>query len=242
MNNSVQTAGTGKASVPDIKYIGDLTGCYALSSREHEHERPQVFSCRSRSITPYMAVLEAPVAGAIGESLGLKLDALGLMRASIQRTIPGGFVVDLVMSPAERSRLAARIDWLKRRHLQAVDDRRHARRWLPHDPHTTLIMTGGVDLPCFIADVSTSGAAVSADIAPEIGEPVVLGAVLARTVRRTEGGFAVQFLEEQHREVVEHMLAPPPASQHDALASLLAAVERGGAERAVSGSALPGSH
>ncbi|HVW92826.1 MAG TPA: PilZ domain-containing protein [Devosia sp.] len=242
MSNSVHTAGAGEATVPDVKYIGDLTGCYTLSSREHQRDRPQVFSCRSRSITPYRAVLEAPVGGAMGESLGLKLDALGLMRANIRRPLRGGFVVDLVMSPAERGRLAARIDWLKRRHLQAVDERRRARRWLPHDPHSMLMLAGGVDLPCFIADISTSGAAVSADIAPEIGEPVVLGAVLARTVRRTEGGFAVQFLQEQHREIVEQMLSPPPASQRDRLAGMLAALGHMGPARALSGSALPGSH
>jgi hypothetical protein len=179
-----------------------------------------------------MAVLDAPVAGAVGETLGLKLDALGLMRASIRKLLPGGFAVDLLLGDAERALLAARIDWLKRRHAQTVDERRQSRRWLPHDPHSTLILVGGVELRCFLADVSVSGAAVSADIAPSIGDPVVVGAVLARAVRRTEAGFAVQFLEEQKRETVEKLLAPPAESRHDMLVELLAAAERAIAHQA----------
>jgi len=224
-----------RAAALDVTYIGDLAGCYALSSREGYSNGPRVFSCRSRSISPVMAVLDAPVAGAVGETLGLKLDTLGLMRASIKRLLPGGFAVDLLLDEAERPHLAARIDWLKRRHVQAVDERRHARRWLPHDPHSMLILVGGVELPCFIADVSVTGAAISADTAPAIGAPVVVGAVLARTVRRTEGGFAVHFLGEQKRDTVEQLLAPPPEDRHDMLVSLLAAAEKAFASRGASG-------
>lgn len=237
MTITAPAIGSGKAKAYDVKYIGDLVGCYALSSRENYLDGPRIFSCRSRSITPTMAVLQAPVAGAVGESLGLKLDVLGLMRASINRLLPGGFAVDLLLSEPDRALLAARLDWLKRRQLQAVDERRHARRWLPHDPHSVLILAGGVELPCFIADVSVSGAAVSADAAPAIGEPVVVGAVLARTVRRTEGGFAVQFLEEQKRSAVEQLLAPPPQSRHDMLVELLEAAEKAVVVPAAAGTA-----
>ena len=57
--------------------------------------------------------------------------------------------------------------------------------------------------------MSVSGAAVSADLEPEIGEPLAVGKVVCRVVRRLEVGFAVQFVNEQNVETVEEMLRAP---------------------------------
>jgi hypothetical protein len=43
--------------------------------------------------------------------------------------------------------------------------------------------------------MSVSGAAVSADIIPEMGMPLAVGTVVGRVVRQFAGGFAIQFIE-----------------------------------------------
>lgn len=210
----------------DIKFIGDLQGCYRLSSRgDSDDETIKVFGCRSRSISPDRAVLQAPVIGEIGESLALKLDTLGLLRATISRQTSDGFVAKLMLDEGERTALASRIDWMKRRHLHAVPDRRESRRWLPRSPRSSVILAGGQQLDCFIIDVSASGAAISADALPALGHPVVVGALLAKVVRHLDYGFAVQFLSPQAPGTVESRLIPLAEDRFQLLAGTLEAAE-----------------
>jgi hypothetical protein len=222
---STPTAKAGTITA-DVKYIGDLSGCYALSSREKQgDEMLRVFGCRSRSISRRMAVLQAPVKGTVGEPLALRLDVLGLLRATVSRLTPDGFVVDLVLRDQEAATLARRIDWLRRRHLQAVPEMRRAKRWLPRDSHSSLILGDKRQVDCFIIDVSTSGAAVSADAAPALGELVVVGSVFGKVVRRLDYGFAVQFLRLQEAQRIEVLLAPQGEHNRELLAEALAHAE-----------------
>ena len=64
-------------------------------------------------------------------------------------------------------------------------------------------------LPCLVIDISSSGAAISADYEPVTGEPLAVGRALGRVVRKLEVGFAVQFLEAFEIEIVEEMLRAP---------------------------------
>jgi hypothetical protein len=61
-------------------------------------------------------------------------------------------------------------------------------------------------VPCFVVDISVSGAAVSADIVPRIGTVLAVGKVVGRVVRNIQGGFAVQFVEAQDRQEVEALV------------------------------------
>jgi hypothetical protein len=239
MPNSASEA--GRTAPLDVKFIGDLQGCYMLSSRESGgDETVKVFGCRARSISPDMAVLQAPRIGEIGESLALKLNEIGMLRATISRRTPDGFVVDLLVSDAERAALAGRIDWMKRRHLHAITDRRENRRWLPRNPHSSMILAGGRQVDCFVVDVSASGAAISADVLPALGHPVVVGALLAKVVRHLECGFAVQFLTVQEPRQVEAQLMPPAEERSDLLAGTLEAAEAAiGSGAAVTAAAGP---
>jgi hypothetical protein len=67
---------------------------------------------------------------------------------------------------------------------------------------------------CFVIDMSVSGAAVSADVQPEIGTPLAVGACIGRVVRLLPDGFAVKFVEQQSRNDFERRIArvPPPHS------------------------------
>jgi hypothetical protein len=60
--------------------------------------------------------------------------------------------------------------------------------------------------------MSVGGAAVSADVQPEIGTPLAVGACVGRVVRHLHDGFAVKFTELQNRAELEWRVArPPPA-------------------------------
>lgn len=77
---------------------------------------------------------------------------------------------------------------------------------MPRDPRSTILFADGTRLPCLIIDMSRSGAALSADVQPDLGTPLAVGRVVARVVRWLEVGFAVQFLAEQDPESLEDRL------------------------------------
>jgi hypothetical protein len=89
---------------------------------------------------------------------------------------------------------------------------------MPREPRSAVVLGNGDVLPCLVIDISASGAAVSADLDPQLGEPLAIGRVVGRVVRKLEVGFAVQFVAEQEPEVVEEMLRAPDEWQ-EALAS-----------------------
>jgi hypothetical protein len=212
------------ADAAGVRFIGDLTGCYVLSSRESAGEdQAKVFACRARSISPQRAVLQAPVRGDKGEQVAMRFDGVGLIRGIIARPTPDGFIVELVVSQAERAALALRIDWLKRKWLQSLPDRRGAKRWLPRDPRSTLVLGANRTLDCFVINVSCSGVAVSADLLPQLGMPLAVGTVPGRVVRRLEFGFAVQFVTEQNPAAVEGLLTALRPDRREAIAQALAA-------------------
>ena len=64
-------------------------------------------------------------------------------------------------------------------------------------------------LPCLVIDLSSSGAAISVDHEPVVGEPLAVGKILARVVRKLDVGFAVKFITPEERETVEEMLRAP---------------------------------
>jgi len=64
-------------------------------------------------------------------------------------------------------------------------------------------------MPCLVIDLSSSGAALSADYEPEIGEPLAVGKVVSRVARRLDVGFAVQFVSPIERQYVEQMVRAP---------------------------------
>jgi hypothetical protein len=215
-----------RAVARDVKYIGDLRGTYLLASREQGNDgRPRIFGCRSRSVSPQLVVLEAPVKGQVGETLALKLDTLGLLKAQILRLYSNGFAATLILNEKEVETLAGRVDWLKQHFLKSLPDRRDGKRWLPRDSHSSLILADRQEIECFVIDVSTTGVAISADHTPELGHPIVVGAVLGRVIRRFDSGFAVQFLLPQPADRVEQLIAPVRENKRDLLAEALAAAE-----------------
>ena len=83
-------------------------------------------------------------------------------------------------------------------------------RIIPVNTHSTLTFADGTTRSCFVIDMSASGVAVSADVTPEIGMPLAVGACIGRVVRIFPEGFAVKFVESQNRDELERRLARAP--------------------------------
>ena len=75
----------------DQRFIGDLLGTYVLRNKAVTEDGLQVFTCRARSISAREAVLNAPVAGAIGDPLTVNFQGLGLLKGEISRVMADGF-------------------------------------------------------------------------------------------------------------------------------------------------------
>ena len=67
---------------------------------------------------------------------------------------------------------------------------------------------------------------------PSIGQPVVVGGVIARVVRRLEAGFAVAYFKPFEAQAIEALLVPPADGRRDVLEMALASAEEMVAARA----------
>lgn len=196
------------APLADIRFIGAVMGRYTLESRARLPGL-QIFAARLQSISPTLMVASVPVKGKVGEMVTAHYVPFGNVRGRVARHIDGGFVVDIDADENVRHRLATRIEWFKKRVFSGVTDKREHPRFMPREPKTTVVLHNGAILPSLVMDLSCSGAAVSADYEPQLGEPLAIGKVVARVVRRLEVGFAVQFVQPVAREMVEELVRAP---------------------------------
>ena len=71
---------------------------------------------------------------------------------------------------------------------------------------------------CFIIDISSAGAGISAEIQPPIGTPLAIGACVGRVIRVFETGFAVKFLERQDLDDLSRLIIVKPRPGSTSLA------------------------
>lgn len=69
-----------------------------------------------------------------------------------------------------------------------------------------MTLADGTTQACLVIDMSSSGAAVSAELQPQIGTPLAVGACIGRVVRLLPDGFAVKFVEPLNRYELERRL------------------------------------
>lgn len=195
----------------DVRFIGAVAGRYALSEQRRMggDGKMAVYACRLCSISTRIAVLVGPVSGKPGELVTAHFDEFGILRGRVSRRMPSGFVLELILTDAERNKLGGKISWQKKRVHEQLPDKREHRRIAPRDPRSTLTLADGSQLPCFVIDVSQSGVAVSADIWPSLGTPMAVGKLVGRVVRYLDVGFALQFMQIQELDQLELMMAPP---------------------------------
>jgi hypothetical protein len=156
-----------------------------------------------------MMVASAPVTGRVGEAVTAHFVPFGNIRGKVARHVDGGFVVDIEGDADRRRKLRARIEWYKKRVFSGISDKREHKRFMPREPKSAVVLPDGTLLPCLVIDLSSSGAAISVDHNPEIGEPLALGKAVCRVVRKLEVGFAVQFVTPIDRDEVEETVRAP---------------------------------
>jgi hypothetical protein len=156
--------------------------------------------------------LAAPVIGAPGDEVTVITKYIGRLAGAIAKELGGGFIMSVTASEEARARLAARIEWFELYKNHDLCDRRRDDRIVPRDRHSTLTLSDGLALRCFVIDFSTTGAGISAQQTPAIGEVVAIGNLGGRVARHFAGGFAVEFITEQDKDNVERLVSDPSAA------------------------------
>jgi hypothetical protein len=185
-------------------------GRYSLANWYDHHGNRREFACRTSRMSPFRMMINVPVIGKVGERVVSYFGDFGKLDGWITDTVTGGFLIDLETDKAQRECLARKLTWLeKKQNDPSVIEARESDRIIPKNPHSTVIFADGTYRNCFIIDMSSSGAAVSADVLPEIGMPLAVGACVGRVVRQFREGFAVKFVTQQSEQHLERLIAKP---------------------------------
>jgi hypothetical protein len=185
-------------------------GQYTLKNWFDAHGKPRTFACRTSRVSPFRMMVAVPVVGKIGDHVTPYFSDFGNLDGVISDTVNGGFLLELTMTASMREKFASKLTWLekKQRNPGIVDGRRQA-RIIPASPHSSLTFADGSTSGCFVIDMSASGAAVSADVQPQIGMPLAVGSCIGRVVRLLPDGFAVKFVDPLPRDELERRVVRP---------------------------------
>jgi hypothetical protein len=190
-----------------------VNGSYSLQRRWYDAEgKLRSFACRTTRVSPFRMIVQVPVVGYVGERMTSYFRDFGEVEGVISDTMSGSFLVDLEMSATHRARMADKLAWLEKRFADtSVQDVREDARIIPPTSHSVLILADGTIHGCFIIDISSSGAGISADVQPPpIGTPLAIGACVGRVIRVFETGFAVKFIQRQNIDDLSRLIVAQP--------------------------------
>ncbi|HWA17990.1 MAG TPA: PilZ domain-containing protein [Devosia sp.] len=189
----------------EARFIGDVAGNFVFSGREAEDERLRVHACRARSISTSLAVVTTDAEGEVGEAVVLRFDIVGIRRGTIERKLPGGFVIKI--APEHSADVVeARIDWLRKNSTGRAENRRIHKRVLPRGPLAKVILDEKRQIACRVVDMSQTGVGVTCKVQLPIGTLAAVGAVPGKIVRHFDGGFGLEFTEKQDLALLEELL------------------------------------
>jgi PilZ domain len=187
-----------------------VSGSYTLGNWFDAQGKPRTFACRTSRVSPFRMMVAVPVVGRVGDNISSYFGDFGKLEGVITDTANGSFLLELAMTPAMREKFSNKLTWLEKKQKDpTIPDARKQARIIPASPHSTLTLADGTVHSCFVIDMSIGGAAVSADIQPEIGTPLAVGACIGRVVRLLPDGFAVKFVEIQNRELLDRRVVRP---------------------------------
>jgi hypothetical protein len=187
-------------------------GRYSLANWFDHEGNKRDFACRTTRVSPFEMLISVPVVGRVGDHVVSYFSDFGRMDGWITDTVAGGFLLELAIEKARREKFANKLAWLERREKDAsVREARNQKRIVPVNPHSSLVFADGSSQDCFVIDVSSSGAAVSAPVLPRIGTPLAVGTCVGRVVRHFREGFGVKFVELQNAARLEQLVIRPQA-------------------------------
>jgi hypothetical protein len=188
-----------------------VDGTYTLDYWYDPQGKPRTFACRTTRVSPFRMMVAVPVVGKVGDRITPHFRDFGKLDGIISDTIDGGFLLELDMTKPTREDFASKLSWLEAKVKNPnIRAQRKQPRFIPSSPHSTLTFADGTIRGCFVIDMSVSGIAVSADVQPQIGMPLAVGACIGRVVRLLPDGFAVKFVEVQNRDDLDQLIARAP--------------------------------
>jgi hypothetical protein len=190
-----------------------VDGTYTLDYWYDPRGKPRTFACRTTRVSPFHMMVAVPVVGKVGDRITPHFRDFGKLDGLISDTTDGGFLLELDMAKPTREEFASKLSWLVAKQKNPnLGIKRKQPRFIPACPHSTLTFADGTIRGCFVIDMSMSGIAVSADVQPQIGTPLAVGACIGRVVRLLPDGFAVKFVEMQNRDDLDQLIARAPQS------------------------------
>jgi PilZ domain-containing protein len=190
----------------NLRIIVNIAGHFSISSRRAARGARAVFPCRAVNVSNRAIALIAAVGVEVNDLISAQIEHLGKLEGCVFRLIDGGFVMAIAASKAEREKLDDKLHWLERhKNLEALELRADP-RLTPERPRNQILLADGTTIKCTILDVSASGAAISAEIIPEIGTVLAIGTAIGRVVRHFKGGFALKFIERLSDDRLTAML------------------------------------
>jgi hypothetical protein len=189
-----------------------VNGSYSLQRRWYDADgKLRSFACRTTRVSPFRMLVDVPVVGQIGERWTSYFREFGELEGIISHTMQGSFLVEMEMTAAHRTRLAQKLAWLEKKFTDAsVQDAREDARIIPPTSHSAVILADGSVHRCSIIDISSSGAAISAETQLPIGTPLAVGACVGRVIRAFATGFAVRFVERQDIDDLSRLIIVQP--------------------------------
>jgi hypothetical protein len=182
-------------------------GSYALPRWYDCEGRLRTFACRTKRISPFRMIVDAPVVGKLGDQVTSYFKDFGELQATISDVTQNGFLMELEMTRERRAWMSQKLSWIEKRQRQPkLRDLRSDTRFVPPVSTTILTLADGTMHRCFIIDVSCSGVAVSSGYEPSIGTPLAIGSCVGRVTRRFPTGFAVRFAEKQNNERLDRLI------------------------------------
>ncbi len=183
-------------------------GNYTLPNWYDPQGKLRTFACRTSRVSPFRMMVDAPVVGKVGDRLTSYFRDFGKFDGLISDTKIGSFLLELEMTRSMRENLASKLTWLEKKQKEpTIPDLRKDARIIPASPHATLTLADGTTNECFVIDMSVTGVAVSAQVQPQIGMPLAVGACIGRVVRILPDGFAVKFVEQKDRRDLDRLIA-----------------------------------
>jgi hypothetical protein len=194
-----------------------VVGNYTLPNWFDPQGRLRTFACRTSRVSPFRMMVDVPVVGKVGDRLSAYFQDFGKFDASITDTQTGLFLLELEMTRPMREKFASKLTWLEKKQKEpGIPDLRKDARIIPTSPHSTLTLADGTTQGCFVIDMSSSGVAISAQLQPQIGTPLAVGACIGRVVRLLPDGFAVKFVDPLNRNELERRLVTRSAPRASA--------------------------
>jgi hypothetical protein len=177
-----------------------LLGRFMLEDRRE-------FPCQTQNMSPGSLALTTPIAGRVGERVVAYIDHIGRVEGQISRIFEGGFAMTIHATLRKKDKLAAKLTWLANRHeLDLPEDRRHD-RVTPNVSVVTLSLPDGRQYRARVIDMSLSGAAVSAEVKPPVGSPLLVGKIRGTVVRHFDEGVAIEFVTLQTASSLEQNIS-----------------------------------